>query len=362
MVRADRPTRAKRGAAAAPGAAVDRKNIDDLRMMLLIRRFEDAAAEGYARARIGGFLHLYNGQEAIAAGAIGVLAEEDYVVTHYRDHGHALARGSDPRRVMAELYGKATGVSSGKGGSMHLFDAERNFMGGYAIVGGHLPIACGLGLALQYRQTPGAVLCFFGDGSVNEGEWHESMNLAAVWKLPVIFFCENNGYAMGTEISRTSAVTDIYKRASAYDIPAEKVDGMDLWAVRTATEKALAHVRGGAGPYMIEAVTYRFRGHSMADPELYRSKDEVAGQRSSRDPIDRVRTRLEEAGLLDAVAFDAMREDVERDIGIAVQYAEDSPDPKPEALYDDVYRGLAGTGTTGTHTHDGDEHGDHHHG
>ncbi|HWO94529.1 MAG TPA: thiamine pyrophosphate-dependent enzyme, partial [Dehalococcoidia bacterium] len=234
--------------------------------MLLIRRFEDAAAEQYTRARIGGFLHLYNGQEAVAVGAIPVLREDDYIVTHYRDHGQALARGIEPGRVMAELFGKETGVSRGKGGSMHLFDASRHFMGGYAIVGGHLPLACGLALAAQYRGEDTAVLCFFGDGAVNEGEWHESLNLAAVWNLPVVFFCENNEYAMGTAISRASAVIEVWKRTCAYDIPSERIDGMDLWAVRDATQRALAHVRAGKGPILLEAVTYRFRGHSMADP------------------------------------------------------------------------------------------------
>src|SRR3990170_3431565 len=222
--------------------------IDLLRQMMLIRRFEEKSAEMYAKQRIAGFLHLYIGQEAVAAGAVAALRDSDYIVTHYRDHGHALARGVDPRRVMAELFGRDTGVSRGKGGSMHLFDAEHSFLGGYAIVRRHMPLACGLALACEQLRNERIALCIFGDGAVNEGEFHESLNLAAVWKLPLVFLCENNFYGMGTDIRRVSAVIEVYKRAEAYAIPAEQVDGMDVLAMYGAMQRAAERARSGEGP------------------------------------------------------------------------------------------------------------------
>ena len=314
------------------------QRIDLLHQMMLIRRFEEKAAEMYAKQRIAGFLHLYIGQEAVAAGAMAALRGDDYIVSHYRDHGHALARGLDPRRVMAELFGRETGVSHGKGGSMHLFDAEHNFVGGYAIVAGHMPLACGLGLACRQLHNDRLAICIFGDGAVNEGEFHESLNLAAVWKLPVIFLCENNFYGMGTDIRRVSAVIEVYKRAEAYAIPAEQVDGMDVLAMYEATQRAARHIRSGKGPVFLEAITYRFRGHSMADPEFYRRKDEVQHWRA-RDPIVSFRRQLEQASLIEEATFQRLQADVEDAVNEAVRFAEESPKPPPEALYRDVYRG-----------------------
>ncbi len=311
--------------------------IDLLRQMMLIRRFEEKAAEMYARRRIAGFLHLYIGQEAVAVGAIAAINDDDHIVTHYREHGHALARGVEPGRVMAELFGKSTGVSAGKGGSMHLFDTSRFFMGGYAIVAGHLPLACGLALANQRQSNGRIVLCVFGDGAVNEGEFHESLNLAAVWKLPIIFLCENNCFGMGTDIRRVSAITDVYQRACAYDLPSQQVDGMNVLEVYRATKEAASHARSGEGPAFVEAVTYRFRGHSMADPELYRTKDETQRWRDM-DPIVGFRRRLEQEDLADKAALDELQAEAEKVVDEATRFAEESPHPPPAALYEHVYK------------------------
>jgi pyruvate dehydrogenase E1 component alpha subunit len=311
--------------------------VDLLRQMMLIRRFEEKAAEMYARRKIGGFLHLYIGQEAVGVGAISTLGPDDYIVSHYREHGHALARGVEPGRIMAELFGRATGVSRGRGGSMHLFDPKRGFMGGYAIVGGHMPLAVGLALASSYLKNGRIVLNIFGDGAVNQGEFHESLNLASVWKLPVFFLCENNLYGMGTDVRRVSAEPEIHKRACAYNIPAERVDGMDLPAVREAARRAVEWVRGGKGPYFLEAVTYRFRGHSMADPEFYRDKDEVQRWKA-QDPIVRFRRHLEEEGLISEEEAASLQEEVETAINDAVRFAEESPEPAVESLYEHLYK------------------------
>jgi pyruvate dehydrogenase E1 component alpha subunit len=311
--------------------------IDLLRQMMLIRRFEEKAAEMYARRKIGGFLHLYIGQEAVGVGAISTLGPSDYVVSHYREHGHALARGLEPGPLMAELCGRATGVSRGRGGSMHLFDVKRGFMGGYAIVGGHMPLAVGLALASSYLKNGRIVLNIFGDGAVNQGEFHESLNLASVWKLPVVFLCENNLYGMGTDVRRVSAEPEIHKRACAYNIPAERVDGMDLLAVREAARRAVDWARGGKGPYFLEAVTYRFRGHSMADPEFYRDKAEVERWKA-QDPIVRFRRYLEGEGLISEEEARSLEEGVEAAINEAVRFADESPEPPLEALYEHVYK------------------------
>ncbi len=307
-----------------------------LYQMLLIRRFEEKAAEMYAKGRIHGFLHLYIGQEAVATGAICCLRPEDYVVSHYREHGHALARGMDPKAVMAELFGKATGVSKGMGGSMHLFDVERHFMGGYAIVGGHLPLACGMALACQHMNTGGIVLCFFGDGSVNEGAFHEALNLAAVWKLPVLFLCENNFYAMGTSLRRVSALAEIYKRAEAYGIRAEQIDGMDVVQVKEHVDQAVKLIRRGEGPQFLECITYRFRGHSMADPEFYRSKEEVEHWRGL-DPINRYSQALIRGGHMTEELIDAMKKRIEDEVTEATRFAEESPDPPLSQINENVY-------------------------
>ena len=311
--------------------------MDFYRQMLLIRVFEERCAEQYMLGKIRGFLHLYIGEEAIAVGSISTLEARDYIVTHYRDHGHALARGMEPRVIMAELFGKATGSSKGKGGSMHLFDASRGFMGGYAIVGGQIPIALGLALASKYRGEDRVVVCFLGDGAINEGEFHESMNLASLWKLPMIFFCENNLYGMGASVDQTLVFHDeIYKMANAYHMPSVRVDGMDVLAVREATKEAVELVRGNGGPYFIEALTYRFRGHSMADPSEYRSKGEEEEWRA-KDPILAFKARILEEGLISDDDLEAVFDEVEREVEEAIAFADESPFPEPEALFDDVY-------------------------
>ena len=316
----------------------DKRQVADLyEQMLLIRRFEEESGRLYMQGKIRGFLHLYIGEEAIAVGAISALRDDDYVITHYRDHGHALARGLDPKVVMAELMGKATGCSGGKGGSMHLFDVSKGFMGGHAIVGGQMPIAVGLALAIKYRHEDRVVLCFFGDGAVNEGEFHESLNLASLWKLPVLFFLENNLYGMGTPVERTRAGgKDIYPAADAYRIPAAQIDGMDLVAVNEATSEALDRVRSGEGPVFLEAMTYRFRGHSVADPQAYRDAAEIDEWRL-KDPIESFKKLSVAEGLLDDEGIAQIHEHVESTLEEAIRFAEESDDPSPEALYENVY-------------------------
>jgi pyruvate dehydrogenase E1 component alpha subunit len=304
--------------------------------MQLIRRFEERAAEMYTRRKIGGFLHLYVGEEAVAVGTIARLQPDDYIVSHYRDHGHAIARGLDRNALMAELFGRSTGVSRGKGGSMHLFDKSRHFLGGYAIVAGHLPIACGLGLSAQFQGQDRVCLCIFGDGAVNEGEFHEALNLASLWKLPVVFLCENNLYGMGTALAAASATSDLYKFAEAYNMPGARCDGMDVSDCYRAMGEALEHCRSGRGPYFLEAMTYRFRGHSMADPELYRSKDEVALWRE-KDPIVTLRRDLIARGVIDEGAAQQIEREVEDEINAATQFAEESPNPDGAELFTDVY-------------------------
>ena len=305
-----------------------------LYQLLFIRRFEEKCGEMYTRGKIRGFLHLYTGQEACAVGSFAALREDDKIVTHYRDHGHALARGLDPGRVMAELFGRADGLSSGRGGSMHLYDASKGFLGGYAIVTAHLPLAVGLGLAAKMQKLDSLAFCVFGDGSVGEGEFHEALNLAVLWQTPVVFFCENNLYGMGVPFAE-SLSTQIPKLAAAYNMPAVTVDGMDVLAVYDATQKAVAHCRAGQGPYFIEAMTYRYRGHSMADPELYRLKQEIEEARR-RDCIERLKKHMLGRGLLDERGFEEITNRVERDIDAAVAFADASPEPGLDTLFDYV--------------------------
>ena len=305
-----------------------------LYQMLFIRRFEEKTGEMYTRGKVRGFLHLYTGQEACAVGALNALEERDKVVTHYRDHGHALARGLDPKRVMAELYGRVDGLSAGRGGSMHLYDASKGFLGGYAIVTAHLPLAVGLGLAARMQKKDSVALCIFGDGSVGEGEFHEALNLAVLWKTPVIFFCENNLYGMGVPFEE-SLSTSIPKLAAAYNMPAVSIDGMNVLEVYSETQKAVAHCRSGAGPYFVEALTYRYRGHSMADPELYRLKEEIE-QARKKDAIDRLKRQMMEAGQLDDASFSDIQARVERTVDEAVAFAEASPEPGLDTLYDNL--------------------------
>ena len=306
-------------------------------LMCLIRRFEEESARLYMLGKIKGFLHLYIGEEAVAAGAIPPLREDDYIVTHYRDHGHALARGLKPNAIMAELMGKETGCSGGKGGSMHLFDTEKGFMGGYAIVGGQMPIATGLALAIKQRGQDQVVACFFGDGAVNEGEFHEALNLAALWKLPVLFFLENNLYGMGTHVERSRAGgKDIFDAASAYKIPAKQINGMDLSEVRETTIDALNRVRSGDGPVFLEAICYRFRGHSMADPSAYRKSTEVDEWRD-KDPLESFKQTASQQGLLSAEDVLRISDSVEKTVKEAIRFGEESARPPAESLYEHVY-------------------------
>jgi len=316
---------------------IDRDHaLELLRQMLRIRRFEEKCAELYSLGKIRGFLHLYIGEEAVAAGAIPCFTPEDAIVGTYREHGHALIRGTPMGPLMAELYGKATGCARGRGGSMHFFDATRRFYGGLAIVGGGLPVAVGLALADNMRKRPPVTACFFGDGAVAEGEFHESLNLAALWKLPVLFLCENNLYAMGTALGRHQSQTDIARKADAYAIPAEAVDGMDVLAVEAATRKAVNFVRQGGGPYFIEYRTYRFRAHSMYDAELYRTKDEVV-QWKQRDPIASFEQYLRGNELLLDADVEKMETVIAAEIAEAVAFAEAGEWEPIEDLARDVY-------------------------
>lgn len=306
------------------------------RQMALIRRFEQRCSQLYQEGKIGGFLHLYIGQEAIAVGSIGARQETDHVITAYRDHGHAIAVGSDTNKVMAEMLGKATGVSKGKGGSMHLADAEKRFWGGYAVVGGHLTLATGIALAEQYKETDAAVLCYFGDGATNIGYFHESLNLAGVWKLPVVWICENNQYGMGTAVNRASAVEEIVQKAQAYDTPAEQVNGMDVFEVYQATQKALDHVRQGNGPYFLEIKTYRFEGHSMGDPLRYRTKEETEKWRED-DPIGILERHILKEKIAGKEKLEEIDQAVDEELEAAVRFAEESPLPEPEELFTNIY-------------------------
>jgi pyruvate dehydrogenase E1 component alpha subunit len=312
------------------------EHLELYRQMYLIRQFELACGENYTKGLIRGFLHLYIGQEASGVGALSTLRDDDYVVSHYRDHGHALARGLDVNRSMAELFGRATGTSKGKGGSMHLFDAAKGFMGGHAIVAGQLPLAAGLALAQQYNDTDALTICFFGDGSTNQGLYHETMNLAAIWKLPVLFFLENNMYGMGSSIERVRAGgIDFYPGMATYGIPAAEVDGMDVLAVKEVTELAVARIRNGDGPQFIEAKTFRFAGHSLADGQKYRGQEEVK-EWEERDPVATFPAKLIEMGLATSDQINQVKADVDEAVAIAVKFAEDSSEPELSEIYNDV--------------------------
>jgi pyruvate dehydrogenase E1 component alpha subunit len=306
------------------------------RQMVLIRRFEQRSAELYQQGKVGGFLHLYIGQEAIAVGTIGARQEGDHVITAYRDHGHALAVGSDTKAVMAEMLGKATGVSKGKGGSMHLVNVEERFWGGYAIVGAHLPLAAGIALAEQYRDTNNVVLCYFGDGSTNIGYFHESLNLASVWDLPVLWIAENNHYGMGTAVSRASAVSKLVQKAAAYGMKGKSVDGMNVIEIHKATQTALKAIRAGKGPQFLEMITYRYEGHSMGDPLRYRTKEEVEKWRED-DPIGIFERHLLAEKIASQDELESIDASVEEEVDEAVRFAEESPLPAPEALFTDIY-------------------------
>jgi pyruvate dehydrogenase E1 component alpha subunit len=304
-----------------------------LKEMLLIRRFEEKAAEAYALGKIGGFCHLYIGQEAVAVGVSAALEPTDYVISSYREHGQALVRGIPARAVMAELFGKSTGCSGGRGGSMHLFDASKRFMGGHGIVGGHLPLATGLAFAIKYRGGEEVCVCFFGEAAVNIGAFHEAVNMASVWKLPVIFLCENNRYGMGTAFERVAAVTDVVEHACSYDIAGEVVNGMDVLEVQQAVQRAVQRARRGGHPTLLEVRTYRFMGHSMSDPlhGVYRTKDEVEEQKK-KDPIIQLSQRLRRDGEIDQAGLDALDAEVRAEVEDAVKFADESPDPAPDEL------------------------------
>src|SRR5712692_11800127 len=324
----------------APSARLDSELAKRLlTQMQLIRRFEEKAAEMYAMGKIGGFLHLYIGGGAVATDTTSALRPDDYAISTYREHGHCLAKGADPRRAMAELYGRRDGLSKGKGGSMHLFDKSVNFLGGHAIVGAHLPLAAGVGFAINYEAGDQVCACFFGDGAVPEGEFHEAMNLSALWKLPLIWICENNRYAMGTSLERALAQTEIWKFGETYGIPCEPVDGMDVLAVRDAVGRAVERARTDKTPTLIEARTYRFRGHSMRDPAgaVYRTKEEVEREKL-RDPILLFRDRVTGAGVLTDADLRALEKDVNDLVDEAVVFADASPEPPAEWLLTDVFK------------------------
>ena len=306
------------------------------RQMLVIRRFEDRAGVAYMQDKVGGYLHLYIGQEAVACGLISVLKKGDVVIDSYRDHGHFIACGGGLRECMAELYGKETGCSKGKGGSMHLFSREHGFYGGSGIVGAGIGIGAGMAFAIKYRKQDNVCLCFFGDGAVQTGLFHESLNLASLWDLPVIFIIENNMYAMGTSVERSSAITDLYKRADAYGMHGERVDGMNLFAVREVAERIIPDVRKTQRPVLLEAVTYRYRGHGAADGGKYRTPEEVE-EWKQRDPIGIVETRLLNEKVLTQPVVDQLHEEVNAEIDDCLKFAEESAWPSPDALYDHVY-------------------------
>jgi pyruvate dehydrogenase E1 component alpha subunit len=307
-----------------------------LARMALIRRFEEEAGRQYQRAKAGGFLHLAIGEEATIVGTASVMRDEDYLIGTYRTHGHAIARGTEPKRVMAELFGRVDGTSGGRGGSMHIFDAEHRFMGGYGIVGGNLPIAAGLALSSDFKSEDAVTVCMFGDGASNAGNFGETMNLAALWSLPVLFLVENNLYGMGTSVERHSAQTDLSKKAEGYGIPGQRIDGMDVMAVREAVAEGIRLAREERKPTLIEAFTYRFRGHSAADPEVYREREEVEEWRE-KDPIENFARRCVEAGVLGEREVQEVRDKAEETVLAAVAFAEASPEPALDTLYENLY-------------------------
>jgi pyruvate dehydrogenase E1 component alpha subunit len=312
------------------------EQLDLYYQMVLIRHIEEKAMELYQQGKVGGFLHLYIGQEAVSTGVVAARQPQDRVITAYRDHGVALNCGIPANEVMAELMGKATGVSKGKGGSMHMASPEHNMWGGHAIVGGHLPIAAGLALGDQYAGNDNVTICMFGDGATNIGFFHEALNLSKVWKLPVLWVCENNKYGMGTSVERASAVSEIRQKAEGYQIPNERIEGMDVMNVYEEAKKAIEYVRSGNGPYLLEIVTYRYMGHSMGDPERYRDKQEIEKWREE-DPIGIFRKKLLSKKTATAKALDEIEERALQDAEKAVEFGEASPEPAPEALFENVY-------------------------
>ncbi len=310
--------------------------VNILQQMILIRRFEEKCAESYSLGKIGGFCHLYIGQEAVGVGAISALRPDDYVLTSYREHGQAIAKGMSPDAVMAELYGKAGGCSRGKGGSMHLFDADLGFLGGHAIVGGQIPLATGVAFAAKYRETDQVTLCFFGEAAVNQGAFHESMNMAQLWKLPCIYICENNMYGMGTSLQRAMSFQNVALKSCAYEVASEAVDGMDVLAMRAAVQRAVKRAREESLPTLLEARTYRYMGHSMSDPGNYRTRAEIE-KYQERDPIKIFTNKLKQADIINDNAIAEIEAQVKEAVEGAVKFADESPLPDPSELYTDVY-------------------------
>ncbi len=306
------------------------------RDMLLIRRFEEKAGQLYGQGQIAGFCHLYIGQEAVVVGMQASMARADTVITSYRDHGHMLVCGMDPKGVMAELTGRRGGYSKGKGGSMHMFSREKNFYGGHGIVGAQVPLGTGIGFAHRYRDEAAVSVTYLGDGAVNQGQVYEAFNMAALWQLPVVYVIENNKYGMGTSIERASARTDLYHRGQAYGIPGAQVDGMDVLAVKEAGAKVVAQARAGKGPFILEMLTYRYRGHSMSDPAKYRSREEVQKTRQERDPIERLRAALLDEKVAEEAELKAIDREVKDVVSEAAEFAQNSPEPDPAELYTDV--------------------------
>lgn len=305
--------------------------------MLLMRRFEEKSAQLYGQQKIKGFCHLYIGQEAVVAGTMSAVTKDDKIITAYRDHAHALACGISANAVMAELYGKIDGCSKGKGGSMHMFSKEHNFFGGHGIVGGQIPLGAGIAFAEQYNGTGNVCVCYMGDGAVRQGSLNEAFNMAMLWKLPVIFVCENNGYAMGTSVQRTTNVLDIHKIGEAFDMPNAAVDGMTVEAVHDAIEEAVTRARKGDGPTFLEIRTYRYRGHSMSDPAKYRTKEEVE-EYKSQDPIEKVKDTILKNKWLTQKQLDEIEAKIEAVVAESVEFAENSPLPSPDEIYNDVYQ------------------------
>jgi pyruvate dehydrogenase E1 component subunit alpha len=310
--------------------------IELYRQMILIRRFEEKSAEAYVAGKIGGFCHLYIGQEAVAVGSISAIGKDDYVIASYREHGHALAKGMSARSIMAELFGKATGCSKGKGGSMHMFDKELGFLGGHGIVGGQIPLATGTAFAAMYKGTEQVTLCYFGEAAVNQGAFHESLNMAQLWKLPCIYICENNQYGMGTSLARAMSLRDIAQKGCAYEIAAEFVDGMDVLAVREATMRAVERARKESLPTLLEVRTYRFMGHSMSDPGNYRTRAEIE-KYQERDPIKLFSASLLEEKVVDQKKLDEIDQQAREEVEDAFKFADESPLPDADELYTDVY-------------------------
>jgi pyruvate dehydrogenase E1 component alpha subunit len=321
----------------SPAIEEDRETLVKIfHQMLLIRRFEEKCAESYSLGKIGGFCHLYIGQEAVGVGAISALRDDDFVLTSYREHGQAIAKGISPEAVMAELYGKAGGCSKGKGGSMHLFDKRVNFLGGHAIVGGQIPLATGVAFATKYQETDQVTLCFFGEAAVNQGSFHESLNMAQLWKLPCIYICENNQYGMGTSLARAMSFQNVAQKACAYEVASEFVDGMDVLAMRQVTLRAIKRAREEYLPTLIEARTYRYMGHSMSDPGNYRTRAEIE-KYQERDPIKVFTATLKEKAILTDKDIADIEAQVKEEVERAVRFAEESPEPEASELYKDVY-------------------------